>query len=540
VLNPLASLFPVEEREDGVYIKITLDLRDKIRLRDVVVALEKGNVINANFDEIKEVIARARGGFEKIGPVFEYYNPEFDKYVEVKIKPYEARMKYSSRAYADHIEATEGLMRHCLLRKGIKHGVKTEVLRKIIRERIYDQEFVVAEGEMPEDGREGRVKLEVQINPDMRPRGGDDGKVDYRDIQSFTSVKEGDVLARCIPPTAGFPGKAVTGDEIAAKPGKKALLPQGRNTVLSEDGNTLTAGKTGVVYMEGGTLHIEELLQIFGDIDFAVGHVKYSGDIYITGNVKQGFTVETEGNIQINGEVEAARIISRNGTVTINKGVIGKRETYIFGKKGVRIAFAQEAEIRTDETLTVEKYGMHCKCFCRVLEAMAPHASLVGGELHVYDHLIAVNLGNENNVPTTVAVVNQAKEQAETKIGELQVLKEKILKSLEPVKKEMKSKSMLMRKFETEEVTPRLKMELKKVVDNFNNLNMKLQYVDKKIEEYQALMKEPTSFDGYVKVTGVVFPGVEIDLYGRAQRTVKAQMQNKLFKLSLDSVSLEG
>jgi uncharacterized protein (DUF342 family) len=539
MLNPLTNFFPVEDREDGVYIKITADIRDNIRLRDIAAALEKWNTINAGFDEIKEAVAHARGTFEKIGPPFEYYNADFDKYFDLKIKPLEARLKISSRAYADHVSLTEAIVRFALGRKGVKHGIKTDILRKIIRDRIFDQEFVIAEGEMAEDGRDGRIKMEITIDPDLRPRTSQDGRVDYRDVQSFTSVKEGDVLARCLPPQPGFPGKAVTGEEIQAKSGKKAILPQGRNTSLADDGNTLVAAKTGVVFLESGTLHIEELLQITGDIDFSVGHVKYSGDVYITGSVKQGFTVETEGDIQIGGEVESARIISRNGTVTIAKGVIGKRETYIFGKKSVRLSFAQDAEIRTDGVLTIEKYCMHCTSYCRVFESANTRSSVVGGEIHIYDHMQAANVGNENNVPTRIIVVNQIKEQAENKIVELQNLREKIIKMLEPIKKELKTKSNMLRKIESDEVTPRHKAEMKKTVDNFNNLNMKLQYVEKKIEENRTLMQAPTNFDGYVKIENDIFPGVEIDLYGRAQRTVKVKMQNKLFKLNINTASVD-
>jgi uncharacterized protein (DUF342 family) len=539
MLNPLMNFFPVEDREDGVYIKVSVDIRDKIRLRDIAAALEKWNTINASFDDIKEAVAKARGTFEKIGPPFEYYLPDNDKYFDLKIKPFEAILKISSRAYADHVILTEAVVRYALGRKGIKHGIKTDVLRKMIRERIFDQDFIIAEGDMPEDGRDGRIKLEVKIDPDLRPRTSEDGRVDYRDVRSFTSVKEGDVLARCLPPTPGFAGKAVTGEEIPAKTGKKAILPQGRNTTLSPDGATLIAAKTGVVFQEGTTLHIEELLQIVGDIDFSVGHVKYSGDVNITGSVKQGFTVETEGDISIGGEVESARIISRNGTVSIAKGVIGKRETYIFGKKGVQLSFAQDAEVRTDGVLTIEKYCMHCKSYCRIFEATNPRAIVVGGETHIYDHMQAANIGNENNVPTRVIVVNQVKEQAENKIAELQTLKDKLLKMLDPIKKEMKTKSNILRKMESDEVTPRHMAELKKSVDNFNNLNMKLQYVDKKIEENRSVVQAPTNFDGYVKILNDIFPGVEIDLYGRAQRAIKVKMQNKLFKLNIETASVD-
>lgn len=130
------------------------------------------------------------------------------------------------------------------------------------------------------------------------------------------------------------------GGPIAATPGKDIVLPQGLNTSISLDGLCLVAAKTGKIYEENGLYHIQELMEILGDVDFSIGNIKFGGDVLIRGNVLPGFFVESDGNIAVKGEVEAAKIISRKGCVAIEKGVIGKGCTKISGYLGVHISFA--------------------------------------------------------------------------------------------------------------------------------------------------------------------------------------------------------
>jgi uncharacterized protein (DUF342 family) len=529
------SLVPVEDRADGVYIKYSRELRDKVKYDLLVKTMEECRVINCDLLILKDVVERARGVFEKISPPFEYYNELVESYVELTITSMQAIMKVTSRAIAENIRLTETILLHMLARKGICFGVKKDIVRQFLAEKIYDTDLIVAEGESAQAGRNGKVDYEIKINPDASPRVLQSGKVDFRDIQSFTAVKEGQVIARYFPPTPGKPGKTVTGDDIPAKSGENILLPAGKNTQASEDGKFLLAGKTGVVYKQGNLVHVEEILHITSNVDFSVGNIKYSGDIYITGNIMPGFTIESEGNIQIRGDVEGAKVISRNGSVTIERGVIGKKDTYIYGKEGVYLDFAQEAEIKTEKTVTVKKYLLHCTCVCANFDATMHNASVVGGVINAYETIRACNLGNDKHIKTKAFVISKLKEQAELKIKELTELKDKITKQLDPIMKEMKSKSAFLRQAKGA-ISDRNKELLNKIVEQYNNLNTKLQYVEKKIVETQDFIKEPSSYEGFVELTGTVYPGVEIDLYGLGHFDVKTAIVKKIFKLTETSI----
>jgi uncharacterized protein (DUF342 family) len=534
--NPLTKLIAVEERPDGVYVKVDRERRNAVSREKILQKLEEANVINYNAGEIERVLQRARGAFEKIGPLFQYYPDQLDSLIKVAVKPLSAAITCDPLIAAEHIDVTEDILRVRLTRAGVAYGIRDDVLRELVREPRYDEEIVVAQGCEPRDGADAKIDMLVEINPSVHFTPDRSGKVNYRDIQTFVSVKEGQPIARKYPPTEGEPGKTVTGEALAPKPGKDIPLPRGKNTEVS-DGNELIAAKTGVVYRDGQSVHVEELLDVAGDVDFSVGNVKYSGSVVIRGNVLPGFAVETEGNIIISGQVESARVISRQGSVEIHGGVIGKGDTHIFGRTSVSIAFAQEAQIRTDGVLSIERYALHCHMVCDTLES--PHGNVVGGDLRAYVCAEAHDLGNEKHVKTAVTIINKIRAQGEAKISELKDLRQKIAAQLESVNRELRTKSSIIKKAGAA-ITDRHRAELKKTVDAYNTLSMKTKYVDKKIAGIQEAIDTPATYDGYVRVRGCAWPGVTVDLYGMGKKQVTAPMSDKSFKLQQGVIQEEG
>ncbi len=96
--NPLTKYLEVEEREDGVYIKVTRSLQQNLSASAIEKCLDDALVINADMNAINGVISRARGIFEIIGPLFEFYNPKFDAFIYVQATPLKATMNINSES----------------------------------------------------------------------------------------------------------------------------------------------------------------------------------------------------------------------------------------------------------------------------------------------------------------------------------------------------------------------------------------------------------------------------------------------------------
>jgi uncharacterized protein (DUF342 family) len=538
VKNPLEQYCACEERSDGLYIKVHREQKESIHPDWVQRSLDEAGVMNFDIERFSDVVQRARGLFEKIGQNFEYFDPEIELYIQVFVNPLKASCKInSSFAIAGkHIDLTN--LGYYLKRKGVKHGLKIDVLQDILTNERYDTVIDIAEATPPVNGQDGKIDLKIAVNPDMKPQIRSDDGVDYRSIQSFTSIAKGQLLAVKQPPTPGKSGIAVNGDSIPPNSGAEISLPGGKNTEADESGMKLTAGKSGIVYLESGVLHIAEVLHIHSNIDFSVGNVKYSGDVFVKGNVLPGFTVEADGLVHIQGEVESARIISRNSTVVIEKGIHGKGETKISAKKGIQVTFAQDATLISEGPIFVRQYLLHCNCICESLEANAPNAQIIGGEVRAEKFILAKQVGNEAVSSTKLFLYDKNKNALEEKVNELVVLETKLKSELDPIERQLRTKAALLKK-RTDEVTDRVRDEIKKWVDAYNALNQKIGYVGQKIKEIRSALTGPTEYTGYIEITGKVFPGTECDMYG-VKFPITSLLSAKKYSLVENTIHCEG
>lgn len=535
--NPLASFIPVEERSDGVYIKVTRESAAALKVDLMTKALQAALVTNYDAAKIQDVIQHARGAFERIGPSFEYYNAELEDYVDVAITPMKAVMKLSSSCLTDNVKPTAGALVYCLNKKSVSYGIKTDIIGSVVHDVIFDKEVVIAEGKNPTAGQDAKIAMEVDIDHNFRPQQKTDGTVDYRNINTITLIKNGQVIAKKVPATKGEPGWSVTGQEIEAAPGNDIKFTGGKNTRISDDGTYLLATKNGYVFKEGEVIHVGDVLPIPKDVDFSVGNIKYTGDVHIKGGVMPGFTVETEGNILINGQVESARVLSRNGTVEIQKGIIGKGDTFVSGKNGIKTEFVQEAVLGSQGTICVNKFCIHTEATCNIFEMKDPHSNLIGGTIRAFTHIEAYHAGNDKGIVTNLSLVDKNELANREKLKELETLQKKLAEALEPVKKQLKTKAAILKKMGS--TSDRMAGELKKWLNMYNDLTLKMKYVDKNIAEIKIKLKNPATCDGYIKILGDIFPGSTVSFFGVA-KTIKVTMTNKTFRMKDGSVDSEG
>ena len=535
--NPLANYVPVEERSDGVYIKVTRAAAADLKVDLIVKALQSALVTNFDVARIQEIVQHARGAFERIGPIFEFYNPEIERYVDVGITPMKAVMKLNSMCLTDNVKPTTGAIIYCLNKKGVRYGIKTDIVGSVVHDVIFDKEVVIAEGKNPIAGQDAKVAMEVDIDHNFRPQEKTDGTVDYRNINTITLIKNGQIIAKKVPASKGEPGWSVTGQEIAPNPGNDVKFTGGKNTRISDDGIYLLSTKNGFIYKEGEVIHVGDVLPIPKDVDFSVGNIKYTGDVHIKGGVMPGFTVETEGNVLINGQVESARVLSRNGNVEIQKGIIGKGDTFVSAKNGIKTEFVQEAVLGSEGTININKFCIHTEATCNIFEMKEPHSNLIGGAIRAFTHIEAYQVGNEKGVVTTLSLVDKNELVNREKLKELDALQKKLSQALEPVKKQLKTKAAILKKMGN--TSDRMAEELKKWLNMYNDLTLKMKYVDKNMADVKEKLKNPTTCDGYIKILGDIFPGSTVSFFGVA-KTIKVTMTNKTFRMKDGSVDSEG
>lgn len=184
--------------------------------------------------------------------------------------------------------------------------------------------IVVARGRPPEPGIDSRIEIFFSTE-EKEVVEFEDGKVDFKNRYKFTSVSPGELLVRKTPGTQGEPGIDVKGQVILPREYIDIELVSGKGTVISSDGNMIIAASQGrpVLHKYSNKVEVKVLpyLEHFGDVNIESGNIHFLGDILISGEVKDGFSVIGAGKIKIGGIVSHATVKAED-SVTINGNVI--------------------------------------------------------------------------------------------------------------------------------------------------------------------------------------------------------------------------
>lgn len=185
----------------------------------------------------------------------------------------------------------------------------------------------IAQGKMPIDGKDSRIKLLVESAQDriLKPKKREDGSVDMRDLGDIICVKVGDPLAQKIPLTNGIKGYTVIGDILEPTPGEDLNMHIGDGTALSPKNNSiLVSTLVGLPRIIENGMEVDNIYQI-KNVDISTGHVDFQGSVIIDGDVCEGMKVHATGDISIGGFVESATL-EAGGDITIGTGIIGKKQ----------------------------------------------------------------------------------------------------------------------------------------------------------------------------------------------------------------------
>jgi len=288
-----------------------------------------------------------------------------------------------------------------LAKKSISYGIDYSAVESIIQNPELAKNILVAMGIPLKNGLDGVISFKYSDSKKAKPKVLEDGSVDYKNMDTFQFVNEGDLLAEKTLPTEGEDGMSVTGRVIKAKNGKTIQFKKGKNTIVSEDGLQLLAEKSGIVQFTGDQIDIIEVLMIQGDVGVETGNINFTGKVIVSGNVMSGYEIISDEDIEINGIVECATLKSK-GDITIRQGVQGKDKAYIECKGNLKTGFLNNCHVKVSGNIDVDSI-MHCQIDCD--DSVFVHGKkgiIVGGALNVKKLLEAKIIGSEMGTITSL------------------------------------------------------------------------------------------------------------------------------------------
>lgn len=435
------------------------------------------------------------------------------------------KMKVTCRFYAPSIGAAqlraEDIISELAFRK-VRFGVDQEVILQYLNDRQYCTDYVLAVGKQPIHGTDSKIEYFFNVNKNLQPKRNEDGSVDYKELNTISHIKKGDLLARLIKEDPGKPGMNVLGEEIKPRTVRSERLDFGKNISINEDRTEIYSDVTGHANLVNGKVFVSDVFQVGADVDNSIGNIEYDGSVEIKGNVKSGFTVRAAGDIIIDGVVENAYIES-GGQIIVKRGIHGMHKGVLRARTNVMAKYIENAKVYAGGFVEAE--------------AILNSDVSATGEVRVHGKKGLINGG------TVRAGKSIETEHAGTTMGTFTILEV----GIDPVRKERYlelGKEVSKRSKELEDT--------KVIIDNYAGMlkrgevlpKDKLLYVQKlaveykeKKEELEPLREEMRvihlemmeSNRSYVGITRTVFPGVTISISDLSY-AIKTQMNYCKFK----------
>ncbi|MFL7047695.1 DUF342 domain-containing protein, partial [Vibrio cyclitrophicus] len=197
---------------------------------------------------------------------------------------------------------------HCLALAHITKGINKLALRKVLMMSSKlkpGEKFIqpVAKGTQPVKGKDAKFAALVEdiTRQVLKPRSKDEGKIDMRDLGQTITVGQNDHLMKRTPATKGIAGFTVQGRVIPPLPGQDSLIKPGKGTYISpDDPNLLLASYPGLPIIKDRTIEVDDALCV-SNVDVSTGHVKFKGNVFVSGNIEPGMIVKATGSITVGG-----------------------------------------------------------------------------------------------------------------------------------------------------------------------------------------------------------------------------------------------
>jgi len=393
----------LDYREDGVYLTLLKAPEDPVR---VIQYIRKKNLKGADSAKISACISVGSAQDERIAGAQQ--ENVLDEEVALRLSD------NAMEAYAWLVPGdTEGkrldekeILREIEARYKVVFGIQEGVTQKMAEEREYYKEYLVAKGEEPRDGENSVITYHFdkeQLEKTVFELAGDEDKIDFRNINVFQKAAEGQVLASKTQATPGVDGKNVRGGKLAARNGKDAILPVGKNIRLSDDKLELISKIDGRLELVGGKITVSPSVRIAGDVDMSVGNINFDGDVEIMGNVNAGFSVNAGGNVTVNGMVESATIASE-GNIIIKNGIQGADKGVLRAKGDVIAQYIERSTVEAGGNVTTE-FLLHSKVMSEgFVDVAQGRGAIIGGTTSATQYVATKTAGTDAGVGTSIEI----------------------------------------------------------------------------------------------------------------------------------------
>ena len=351
-------------------------------------------------EKVRDLVNRADGKSETVGRISKSGGRDGTFSIDVSKDGMEAYLTLFPPGKGGRKIDLEDIIKG-LVREGIVYGLKEDIIKWAISENRYNESILIAEGNSPVPGADGR--LEFKFRKDLhiiKLKEDEKGRVDYKNLELIEMVKAGDILIERIPSELGEAGKNVYGKESLPLSGKDVELPQGEN--IKVEGNTMLAGIEGHVIWSTGKVTISPVYYAKGDVNYSTGNIDFNGTVCIDGLVEDSFSVKAGGSIIVKKSIGKCKI-SAGGNVTVLGGILGRQEAEIDIDGDLVALFIENAKLKVKGNLITSEMILHSNAIVGgEIFLNGVRAALVGGSVTAGRDITVRSIGGEGTSRTSV------------------------------------------------------------------------------------------------------------------------------------------
>lgn len=499
-------------RADGAYVDPLAagsEIPDGETLRNAFKAV---GVTNAVGPMVQQILKGGVREFQRVGPRFELADPILHTPIRLRVQAMTAAVYVDAdilRSQARILSPNE--IEELLTMSGVVYGIDPDLIGMLCGPKVATGWYDVAMGREPMDGLDAHVRVLVDMSQAIIRYDEDESHVDFHEIGRILEIAEGTPIVEKIPVVPAKPGRDLGGNVLPAKEGVDIPLKLGKNMRLREGNpNIVEASLDGYLYQKEGIVHVGNVFEVRGDLDMAVGNLRYHGEVKIFGGVKPGFQIEAGGNVWIQGQAEAAEISSAKGKIEIMGAVIGGK---LQAGTDIKIPFAHDAELRCQGLLEVAKYLHFCNVHCGDLKLVNSGAFVLGGEVLASRSIEMDVAGTEAGTQTLLKLADPEEELA---LREMDAIAQEE-RRLAPLREVLEPKVLSIRKRLTtgggmlgkalEDAQESLK-QYSAVMERFHSLQARR-------EKAQTVLNQQRGHQGSVSIRRSFLHGAELFIFGK-------------------------
>lgn len=276
-------------------------------------------------------------------------------------------------------------------------------IQKAVAAANGEGKFLIAKWQPPVNGKDGYIEYKFNTDKVAKPTERENGDVDFKDLGIVTNIVRGTKIARIYDPTDGEEGIDVLGEPVMQTPGTPVAFTLGAGTELSAGGHHILAAVDGNLVFKGGCFVVEENLVINGDVDLSVGNIDFVGNVTISGNVFEGFSVKSNKDITIRGAATYADI-KAGGDVSIRLGCLMSK---IECDGSFKADFCENSRINAKGEVKANSF-VGCEVFARKAIIAEGKGIISGGKYTSLEDISASIIGSNSYVKTEINIGNNA------------------------------------------------------------------------------------------------------------------------------------